>query len=403
MTVFDPIAFRAGFPSLASGIAHFDGPGAHRPRRGSERRSPAPSPGRCPTAAPTPTCLGADPSGVVYGRGAAQITHDLSGHLSQGQDGRGWVPGDEVVVTRLDHDSNVRPWVQAAERADATVRWIDLDPTTAELDLADRAPSAENGVRSRRARWSRPRGGRPGRPPVPGRAPPRFWTTATPRSAPRPAATTRWPSPWPAITWCRSSPPTACGSGGTGWSPRTRFRWCARTRSRARPIRARAPCHPRCPPWGCTTRRPLRPWWNRPVRARPPGPFRPARPLGRRGRDLPGEVLSAPNPSMTGVSTGPDRRWGNIRLVPLLGRSPVAELRPHRALSGRLTRSSPPTRWPTRRTPASPTGSRPPRSGLDRAAAALEVTEDELLTRIERAGLEALLSPRSRARHRVRR
>ncbi len=40
-----------------------------------------------------------------------------------------------MVVTRLDHDSNVRPWMQAAERAGAIVRWIDFDPETGELDL----------------------------------------------------------------------------------------------------------------------------------------------------------------------------------------------------------------------------------------------------------------------------
>lgn len=93
--------------------------------------------------------LGADPSGVVYGRSAAQSTHDFSGRLPQGRDGRGWAPGDEVVVTRPDHDSNVCPWVQAAERAGATVRWIDLDPATAELDLADRAPRTAFGAGGR--------------------------------------------------------------------------------------------------------------------------------------------------------------------------------------------------------------------------------------------------------------
>ncbi|HRN30475.1 MAG TPA: aminotransferase class V-fold PLP-dependent enzyme, partial [Terrimesophilobacter sp.] len=41
--------------------------------------------------------------------------------------------GDEVVVTRLDHDSNVRPWVQAAERSGATLKWLDFDPATSEL------------------------------------------------------------------------------------------------------------------------------------------------------------------------------------------------------------------------------------------------------------------------------
>ena len=43
------------------------------------------------------------------------------------------MPGDEVVVTRLDHDANIRPWVIAAESVGATVRWADFDPATSEL------------------------------------------------------------------------------------------------------------------------------------------------------------------------------------------------------------------------------------------------------------------------------
>ena len=39
------------------------------------------------------------------------------------------------MVTRLDHDGNIRPWLLAAERVGATVRWVDFDPATAELDL----------------------------------------------------------------------------------------------------------------------------------------------------------------------------------------------------------------------------------------------------------------------------
>jgi cysteine desulfurase family protein (TIGR01976 family) len=72
--------------------------------------------------------LGADPRGIVEGRSATQLVYDFSRHLA-----RDWGPGDEVVVTRLDHDSNVRPWVQAAERAGAMLRWIDLDPQTGDL------------------------------------------------------------------------------------------------------------------------------------------------------------------------------------------------------------------------------------------------------------------------------
>jgi cysteine desulfurase family protein (TIGR01976 family) len=39
-------------------------------------------------------------------------------------------------VSRLDHDANIRPWLQAAQSAGVTARWIDFDPTTGELDFA---------------------------------------------------------------------------------------------------------------------------------------------------------------------------------------------------------------------------------------------------------------------------
>ena len=74
--------------------------------------------------------LGSDTSGIVFGRSATQLTLEFARTLS-----RGWAPGDEVVVTRLDHDGNIRPWLLAAERVGATVRWVDFDPATAELDL----------------------------------------------------------------------------------------------------------------------------------------------------------------------------------------------------------------------------------------------------------------------------
>ncbi|MDE3722912.1 cysteine desulfurase-like protein [Nocardiopsis sp. N85] len=150
MTAFDLTAFRARFPSLASGIAHFDGPGGTQtPARVGEaiaRTLTGPLSIRGASVASEANAeaavgafrrayadlLGCAPEGIVYGRSATQLTYDFSRHLSQG-----WGPGDEVVVTRLDHDSNVRPWVQAAERAGATVRWIDFDPLTAEPDLSD--------------------------------------------------------------------------------------------------------------------------------------------------------------------------------------------------------------------------------------------------------------------------
>lgn len=71
---------------------------------------------------------GGEPGGVILGPNMTTLTYRLAGTLA-----KDWKPGDEVVVSRLDHDANVRPWVQAAERAGATVRWAAVDPGTGEL------------------------------------------------------------------------------------------------------------------------------------------------------------------------------------------------------------------------------------------------------------------------------
>ncbi|HTU30387.1 MAG TPA: cysteine desulfurase-like protein [Solirubrobacteraceae bacterium] len=76
--------------------------------------------------------LGTDARGVVFGRSMTQLAYDFARVLAAG-----WGPGDEVVVTRLDHDGHIRPWVQAAERAGAQVRWADFDPDTGELTAGD--------------------------------------------------------------------------------------------------------------------------------------------------------------------------------------------------------------------------------------------------------------------------
>jgi cysteine desulfurase family protein (TIGR01976 family) len=146
---FDVAALREHFPSLRSGIAHFDGPGGTQsPREVGEAVAAAltgPLSNRgCGVASEANAdnavtvfrqayadLLGVPPGGVVYGRSATQLTYDFSRAIA-----KQWLPGDEVVVSRLDHDANVRPWVQAARAAGATVRWIDIDPDTAEIDLA---------------------------------------------------------------------------------------------------------------------------------------------------------------------------------------------------------------------------------------------------------------------------
>lgn len=73
-----------------------------------------------------------DPSCVVFGPSATALTYRFAAALSAD-----WAPGDEVVVTQLDHDANVRPWVQAAEDVGATVRTAELDPVTGELPTAN--------------------------------------------------------------------------------------------------------------------------------------------------------------------------------------------------------------------------------------------------------------------------
>ena len=142
-------ALRQQFPSLRSGIAHFDGPGgtqtplaviqaisaalsaplSNRGRGISSERNADDAVGAFRAA--FADFLGVPAEGVVYGRSATQLNYDFSRALA-----KSWKPGDEIVVTRLDHDANIRPWVQAAEASGATLRWIDIDPLTAELDMA---------------------------------------------------------------------------------------------------------------------------------------------------------------------------------------------------------------------------------------------------------------------------
>jgi cysteine desulfurase family protein (TIGR01976 family) len=65
----------------------------------------------------------AGPDEIAFGQNMTSITLSVSRALAWT-----WQPGDEVVVTRLDHDANVWPWVLAARDADATVRFVDFDP-----------------------------------------------------------------------------------------------------------------------------------------------------------------------------------------------------------------------------------------------------------------------------------
>jgi cysteine desulfurase family protein (TIGR01976 family) len=70
------------------------------------------------------------PDEVFFGQNMTSLWFQVSRSIS-----RTWKPGDEVMVTRLDHDANIRPWVLAAEDAGATVRWVDIRPEDCTLDL----------------------------------------------------------------------------------------------------------------------------------------------------------------------------------------------------------------------------------------------------------------------------
>ncbi|MBO0827355.1 MAG: cysteine desulfurase-like protein [Streptosporangiales bacterium] len=147
MSEYDVAAVRAHFPALAEGAAHFDGPGGSQTPDvvadavADTLRAAVANRGRVTAAerraddvvtearAAAADLLGADPRGVVFGRSMTQLTYDFSRALA-----RHWRPGDEVVVTSLDHDANIRPWVQAADAADADVRWAEFDPASGELE-----------------------------------------------------------------------------------------------------------------------------------------------------------------------------------------------------------------------------------------------------------------------------
>jgi cysteine desulfurase family protein (TIGR01976 family) len=145
---YDVNAVRKHFPSLEEGAAHFDGPGGSQvpdvvgetvaatlvaaiANRGSVTAAERRADGIVVEARQAAAdLLGAQPSGIVFGRSMTQLTYDFARTLA-----KTWHPGDEVVVTRLDHDANIRPWVQAAQARAVTVRWADFDATTGELPV----------------------------------------------------------------------------------------------------------------------------------------------------------------------------------------------------------------------------------------------------------------------------
>lgn len=147
--VLDPASVRSQFPALRDGFAYLDGAaGTQVPQTVIDSIGRAYSLGLGNTGGAFPAShrseaivaqarqavadlVGGVAGGVVLGPNMTTLTYRLSYAL-----GKTWGPGDEVVVSQLDHDADVRPWVQAAERAGARVRWALVDPATGQLDSA---------------------------------------------------------------------------------------------------------------------------------------------------------------------------------------------------------------------------------------------------------------------------
>jgi cysteine desulfurase family protein (TIGR01976 family) len=143
---FDVARVRASYPALADGYAYLDGAaGTQVPASVISAISDAYTsglgnaggafPASQRSVAITRACreavadlVGGAPDGVILGPNMTTLTYRLAAALADT-----WRPGDEVIVSRLDHDANVRPWVQAAGRAGAVLRWAQVDPVTGEL------------------------------------------------------------------------------------------------------------------------------------------------------------------------------------------------------------------------------------------------------------------------------
>src|ERR1700730_15941096 len=147
---------RAQFPSLAQTVngypaAFLDGPGGTQvPQRVIDaiteylRRDNANTGGAYATSRHTDAMIasaraamadflncGADE--VVFGPNMTSLTFAISRAI-----GRDLGPGDEILVTRLDHDANVSPWLALAERG-ATIRWAEIREPDCTLDMTDLA------------------------------------------------------------------------------------------------------------------------------------------------------------------------------------------------------------------------------------------------------------------------
>ncbi|HEY4767236.1 MAG TPA: cysteine desulfurase-like protein [Candidatus Sulfotelmatobacter sp.] len=153
---------RSQFPSLAQSVnghpaAFFDGPGGTQvPQRVMDaianylRCDNANTGGAYATSRRTDAMI-AEARGamadflhcaadeVVFGPNMTTLTYAMSRAIGRAIKDRALKPGDEIVVTRLDHDANVSPWLQMAEDFGLRVRWAEIRDEDCTLDMADLA------------------------------------------------------------------------------------------------------------------------------------------------------------------------------------------------------------------------------------------------------------------------
>ncbi|MHB1473802.1 MAG: cysteine desulfurase-like protein [Dermatophilaceae bacterium] len=145
-TTWDIEGIRSQYPALKDGTAYLDGAGGTQvPESVIEAISEANRSGLsnlhgafassrrsmkliADARAAVADLTGGEAGGVVLGPNMTTLTYRLAGALA-----KTWEPGDEIVVSELDHDANIRPWVQAAASAGVTVRWARIDPQTTDL------------------------------------------------------------------------------------------------------------------------------------------------------------------------------------------------------------------------------------------------------------------------------
>ena len=154
ISTFDPMPLRAQFPALQLEIngetaVYLDGPGGTQVPQsvidapsGYLRHGGSNSGGPFFTSRYTDDITNAArqamtdfynarrPDEIVFGQNMTSLTFSMSRAIA-----RTWQSGDEIIVTRLDHDANISPWLLAAEDKGVTVRWLDFDPIDCTLKL----------------------------------------------------------------------------------------------------------------------------------------------------------------------------------------------------------------------------------------------------------------------------